>query len=94
MSPVVTVRSVFAPKPWRHPLQAWRMRRIFRRLRAQQAAIESLITPEMVEQFARREEDLFIRGTEPDWRCECGDLNRGHEAFCYRCGAGQPEEEK
>jgi hypothetical protein len=28
-----------------------------------------------------------------DWRCECGDLNRIHEAFCYRCGAGQPEEE-
>jgi hypothetical protein len=27
-----------------------------------------------------------------DWRCECGDLNRDHEAFCYRCGAGQPEE--
>ena len=26
-----------------------------------------------------------------DWRCECGDLNRHHEAFCYRCGAGQPE---
>lgn len=26
-----------------------------------------------------------------DWRCECGDLNRGHETFCYRCGAGQPE---
>lgn len=26
-----------------------------------------------------------------DWRCECGDLNREHEAFCYRCGAGQPE---
>lgn len=26
-----------------------------------------------------------------DWRCECGDLNRYHEAFCYRCGAGQPE---
>jgi hypothetical protein len=22
------------------------------------------------------------------WRCECGDLNRDHEAFCYRCGAG------
>jgi hypothetical protein len=28
----------------------------------------------------------------PDWRCECGDLNRYHEAFCYRCGAGQPED--
>jgi hypothetical protein len=27
-----------------------------------------------------------------DWRCECGDLNREHEAFCYRCGAGAPEE--
>jgi hypothetical protein len=26
-----------------------------------------------------------------DWRCECGDLNRAHESFCYRCGAGQPE---
>jgi hypothetical protein len=26
-----------------------------------------------------------------DWRCECGDLNRHHEAFCYRCGAGRPE---
>jgi hypothetical protein len=25
-----------------------------------------------------------------DWRCECGDLNRHHEAFCYRCGAGSP----
>jgi hypothetical protein len=30
---------------------------------------------------------------EPDWRCECGDLNRAHEAFCYRCGAGPPEQE-
>lgn len=29
-----------------------------------------------------------------DWRCECGDLNRGHEAFCYRCGAGQPLDEE
>ncbi len=27
-----------------------------------------------------------------DWRCECGDLNREHEAFCYRCGAGSPED--
>jgi protein gp37 len=26
-----------------------------------------------------------------NWRCECGDLNRYHETFCYRCGAGQPE---
>lgn len=26
-----------------------------------------------------------------DWRCECGDLNRVSEAFCYRCGSGQPE---
>jgi hypothetical protein len=26
-----------------------------------------------------------------DWRCECGDLNRRQEAFCYRCGAGPPE---
>lgn len=24
-----------------------------------------------------------------DWRCECGDLNRWHEAGCYRCGAGR-----
>lgn len=28
-----------------------------------------------------------------NWRCECGDLNQRHEAFCYRCGAGQPEED-
>lgn len=28
-----------------------------------------------------------------DWRCECGDLNRYHEVFCYRCGAGQPEDD-
>lgn len=26
-----------------------------------------------------------------DWFCECGDLNREHEAGCYRCGAGRPE---
>lgn len=26
-----------------------------------------------------------------DWRCECGDLNRGHEWCCFRCGAGKPE---
>lgn len=32
-----------------------------------------------------------IGATPSDWRCECGDLNRNHEAFCYRCGAGQPE---
>lgn len=29
---------------------------------------------------------------EPDWRCECGDLNRWYEAGCFRCGAGRPEE--
>jgi hypothetical protein len=28
-----------------------------------------------------------------DWRCECGDLNRDHEAFCYRCGAGRLDPE-
>lgn len=28
-----------------------------------------------------------------DWRCECGDLNRWHELFCYRCGAGPPDED-
>ena len=28
-----------------------------------------------------------------DWRCECGDLNRWHESFCYRCGAGQPDDD-
>jgi hypothetical protein len=27
-----------------------------------------------------------------DWRCECGDLNRWHEVFCYRCGAGSPDD--
>lgn len=27
-----------------------------------------------------------------DWRCECGDLNRWHEVFCYRCGAGPQED--
>ncbi len=26
-----------------------------------------------------------------DWRCGCGCLNRAHEAFCFRCGGGQPE---
>ena len=26
------------------------------------------------------------------WRCECGDLNGLHEAFCYRCGACSPED--
>lgn len=32
-------------------------------------------------------------GTEvSDWRCECGDLNRDHEAFCFRCGAGKPDD--
>ena len=25
------------------------------------------------------------------WRCECGDANGLHEAFCYRCGGGGPE---
>lgn len=25
------------------------------------------------------------------WRCECGDINGAHEAFCYRCGAGGPD---
>jgi hypothetical protein len=28
------------------------------------------------------------------WRCECGDLNKPDEVFCYRCGAGPPECEK
>ena len=28
-----------------------------------------------------------------DWRCLCGDLNREHEACCYRCGGGDPREE-
>lgn len=26
-----------------------------------------------------------------DWRCECNCLNSPHEAFCFRCGAGAPE---
>jgi hypothetical protein len=27
------------------------------------------------------------------WRCgDCGCVNADHEAFCYRCGAGQPDE--
>lgn len=26
------------------------------------------------------------------WTCECGDQNGLHEAFCYRCGACQPDE--
>lgn len=27
-----------------------------------------------------------------DWRCrDCDCLNRDHEAFCFRCGAGRPE---
>lgn len=30
--------------------------------------------------------------SEDSWRCECGDINGAHEAFCYRCGAG-PEDE-
>lgn len=30
---------------------------------------------------------------EPDWRCDdCRCLNGAYEAFCYRCGAGQPED--
>lgn len=28
-----------------------------------------------------------------DWRCECGDLNRGAEAFCFRCGACPHDDE-
>ena len=27
-----------------------------------------------------------------DWRCLCGDLNREHEACCFRCGGGNPAE--
>jgi len=30
------------------------------------------------------------RSQRSGWRCECGDLNGFAEAFCYRCGAGQP----
>lgn len=26
------------------------------------------------------------------WRCECRDLNRDNDTFCYRCGAGRPED--
>jgi hypothetical protein len=40
--------------------------------------------------LARCEERLRA-DLSPDWRCECGDLNRDHEAFCYRCGAGASE---
>lgn len=32
--------------------------------------------------------------TREDWRCECGDVNRAHEAGCYRCGAGRPDVER
>lgn len=32
-------------------------------------------------------------GNANHWRCECGDLNGLHEAFCYRCGACQPEDD-
>jgi protein gp37 len=38
--------------------------------------------------------DLRDACTTQDWRCECGDVNRAHEAFCYRCGAGGPEEQE
>lgn len=36
-------------------------------------------------------EKWWLEGADdPGWRCECGDLNMAHEAFCYRCGAGPP----
>jgi len=38
--------------------------------------------------------DLRDACTTRDWCCECGDLNRYHEVFCYRCGAGHPEEQE
>lgn len=28
-----------------------------------------------------------------NWRCECGDTNSMSEWCCYRCGAGQPEDD-
>lgn len=29
------------------------------------------------------------------WRCQdCACLNRDHETFCFRCGAGQPEDDE
>ncbi len=34
---------------------------------------------------------IEAEGLDRGWRCECGDLCERHEAFCYRCGAGQPE---
>lgn len=40
-----------------------------------------------------KEDIAYLLGWVEDWRCECGDLNRHHEAFCYRCGAGQPEDD-
>lgn len=39
------------------------------------------------------EDIAYALGLIKPWRCECGDLNRHHEAFCYRCCAGSPEEE-
>lgn len=39
---------------------------------------------------ARCEWEAFHGG---DWRCgDCRCINGGHEAFCYRCGAGHPED--
>lgn len=38
------------------------------------------------------DDERLIQVIGPDWRCECGDLNRSHESFCFRCGAGQPDE--
>lgn len=37
--------------------------------------------------------DLTLIAVErQSWRCEdCQCLNGTHEAFCFRCGAGQPE---
>ena len=33
--------------------------------------------------------EMVAENPPPDWRCECGDHNRWHEATCYRCGAGR-----
>lgn len=39
------------------------------------------------------EDIAYALGLIKPWRCECGDLNGPHEIFCYRCGAGSPEED-
>jgi hypothetical protein len=73
MTETYKARSIFAPNPWRHPIRAWRMRRMFRRLRNYRltVTVSDVVGPETHRHIRQAEEEAFLfgRNTEdPGWQ--------------------------